>query len=67
MIKSNCNAHVIHNGKYGCKMVYYDVEVLVLKVWAEFLISAYNVDDLKEYSEYFYIEYSTLLRHVVTR
>lgn len=68
IIKSNCNAHVIHNaGRHACKALSYDVENLVLKTYAEFSSSAKNVDKLKKYFDDFEMEFQGILRHVVTR
>lgn len=68
IIKSNCNAHVVHNtGRHACKALTYDVECLVLKIYAEFSSSAKNVQNLKECFEDFDLEFQDVMRHVVTR
>lgn len=68
IIKSNCNAHVIHNaGRNACKALSFDVETLVLKIFAEFSMSAKSVDVLKQCFDDLDMEYEDVLRHVVTR
>lgn len=68
LIKSNCNAHVIHNtGRNACKLLSFDVENLILKVFAEFSHSAKAVDILKTCFDDFDMAYENVLRHVVTR
>ncbi|CAI6376220.1 unnamed protein product [Macrosiphum euphorbiae] len=48
IIKANCNCHVIHNAaKHSMKVIKYDVETLVLKVFNEFSMSSKRVDELK--------------------
>lgn len=43
ILKANCNCHVIHNsGRNACKSLSFDVENLVLKIFAEFSNSAKN-------------------------
>lgn len=68
IIKSNCNAHIIHNaGRHACKALSYDVESLVLKIYAEFSSSAKNIEKLKECFVDFDMEFQDILRHVITR
>ena len=58
----------MHNAaKYGVKLLTYDVEILVLKVYAEFSLSAKNVENLKEFCEFAEQEYSEILRHLSVR
>ncbi|KAL4718435.1 hypothetical protein ACJJTC_006132 [Scirpophaga incertulas] len=45
IVKVNCNCHVLHNAVKHCmKLLSYDVESLVLKVFGEFSISAKRVE-----------------------
>lgn len=68
VIKANCQCHVIHNaGRNACKMLSYDIESLVLKVYAEFSNSAKRVAELKIFFEDFDMEYQKVIRHVSTR
>jgi len=44
---------VIYNAaKHSMKVIKYDVETLVLKVFNEFSMSSKRVDELKEYFEF---------------
>ena len=48
LIKANCNCHVLHNAaKKALKVLSFDIEVLILKVYAEFSTSAKRVAELK--------------------
>jgi len=68
IVKANCCCHVIHNaGRNACKVLSYDVETLVLKIYAEFACSAKKVDHLKTFFEEFDLEYRKIIRHVSTR
>ncbi|KAL4104819.1 hypothetical protein QTP88_020095 [Uroleucon formosanum] len=68
IIKANCNCHVIHNAsRNSMKQLTYDVENLVLKVYAEFSNSAKRVKELQIFFEEFEIEYRKVLRHGPTR
>jgi len=68
IIKANCNCHVIHNAaRNSMKQLTYDVENLVLKVYAEFSNSAKRVKILQIFFEEFEIEYRKVLRHGLTR
>ncbi|CAG5082887.1 Protein of unknown function [Cotesia congregata] len=68
IVKANCCCHVIHNaGRNACKVLSYDVEMLVLKIYAEFACSAKKVDHLKTFFEEFDLEYRKIIRHVSTR
>ena len=68
LISSNCNCHVIHNSaRFGCKVMSRDIELLVIKIFNEFSISAKRVKELKSCFEFLDIEYKELLRHVPTR
>ncbi|CAG9818140.1 unnamed protein product [Phaedon cochleariae] len=65
---ANCNCHVIHNaGRNACKALSYDVENLVLKVYAEFSNSSKKSELLRECFEFMDMEYEKILRHVSTR
>lgn len=64
----HCHAHILHNTiKYGLKLMNYDVEALVLKVYAEFSSSSKKNEQLKQFCEFVGCEYSSILRHVPTR
>lgn len=68
ILKANCNCHVIHNAaRNSMKQLTYDVENLVLKVYAEFSNSAKRVKELQIFFEEFEIEYRKVLRHGPTR
>lgn len=68
LVAGHCNAHILHNtAKFGLKLLPYDVENLVLKVFAEFSSSAKNLQTLKDFCTFVEVEYSTILRHVPTR
>lgn len=68
IVKANCCCHVIHNaGRFACKTLSFDVETLVLKVYAEFACSAKKLDTLKTFFEEFDMEYRKIICHVSTR
>lgn len=68
IVKANCHAHIIHNTvKKIVDNLDYDVENLILKVYAHFSVSAKKRETLKQFSEFNDIEYKDLLHHVVTR
>ncbi|CAI6344579.1 unnamed protein product [Macrosiphum euphorbiae] len=68
IIKANCNCHVIHNAaKHSMKVIKYDVETLVLKVFNEFSMSSKRVDELKECFEFVQQDYHNVLRHIPVR
>jgi hypothetical protein len=60
--------HVLHNAaKRGLKLLSFDVEMLVIKVFNEFSSSAKKLDELKDFFIFLETEYSVLLRLVPTR
>lgn len=68
IVKANCNCHVLHNAVKHCtKLLSYDVESLVLKVFGEFSISAKRVEALKECFAFVNQEYHAVLRHITVR
>lgn len=68
ILKANCICHVIHNaGRNACKALSFDVENLVLKVYAEFSNSAKKNSKLKECFAYLDMEYEIILKHGITR
>ena len=68
LISANCNCHVIHNNaRFGFKILSRDIELLVIKIFNEFSISAKRVKELKSCFDFVEIEYKELLRHVPTR
>ena len=61
IIKSNFNAHVIHNsGRNACKLLSFDVENLIWKIYAGFSDSAKSVDILKQCFEDFDMQYENI-------
>uniref|UniRef100_H3A7Z9 DUF4371 domain-containing protein n=1 Tax=Latimeria chalumnae TaxID=7897 RepID=H3A7Z9_LATCH len=64
----HCSAHIVHNTeKHGLKMLSYDVENLVIKVYSEFLSSAKKISELKEmFFNFMETEYSEILHHIPT-
>lgn len=68
LYKARCNCHIVHNAaKFGFKLMDYDVETLVLKVYSEFASSAKHVDNLQHFCEEAELDYQKVLRHVPTR
>jgi len=50
MIPEHCNAHIIHNiAKYALKLLNYDVEAFVIKVFSKFSSSAKNISTLHDF------------------
>ncbi|XP_043381024.1 uncharacterized protein LOC114021903 isoform X1 [Chelonia mydas] len=67
LVPGHCSTHIVHNtAKHGLKMLSYDVENLVIKVFSEFSSSAKNVSELKEFFDFLETDYSEILRHVPT-
>lgn len=68
VVKANCNCHVLHNAaRNAMKALTYDVENLIMKVYAEFSNSAKRTRELQTFFEVFEIEYRKVLRHGPTR
>ncbi len=68
ILKANCNCHILHNAAKHCmKLLSFDVESLVLKVFSEFSISSKRVEALKECFAFVNQEYHAVLRHVRVR
>lgn len=68
VVKANCNCHVLHNAaRNAMKALTYDVENLIMKVYAEFSNSAKRTRELQAFFEEFEIEYRKVLRHGPTR
>lgn len=68
IIKANCNCHVLHNtAKHSLKLLKYDVEILVIKVFNEFSISAKRVTELKDCFEFVQQDFHNVSRHISVR
>lgn len=68
LIKANCKAHIVHNTvRHIISKLNYDIEGLILKIYAHFSVSAKRRELLKDFAVFNEIEYSELCRHVVTR
>nr|XP_032636485.1 uncharacterized protein LOC116824950 isoform X1 [Chelonoidis abingdonii] len=68
LVPGHCSTHIVHNMvKHGLKMLSYDVENLVIKVFSEFSSCANNISELKEFLDFMETEYSEILCHVPTR
>lgn len=68
LVKANCNDHMLHNcAKNALKSYSLDIENLVLKIYAEFSVSAKNVANLKKEFEDAELTYQAIVRHVITR
>jgi hypothetical protein len=68
IVKANCKCHILHNcSKFALKGLSFDVEILILKVYAEFSSFAKRTAELKSFFEFVDLQYRDLLRHVTTR
>lgn len=68
MIPGHCNAHIIHNtAKHALKLLNYDVETFVMRVFSEFSSSAKNVSTLHDFFDFLNSDYIELLRYTPTR
>lgn len=68
IFKANCHAHILHNClKQAVEKLDIDIEGVILKFYSHFSVSAKRRDELKEFHNFVDIEFSELLRHVVTR
>ena len=67
IIAAHCNDHILHNcAKNALKVMSFDIEVLVLKVFAEFSNAAKKRENLKECFDFCEAEFHEVLRHVPT-
>ena len=58
LISANCNCHVIHNSaRFGFKILSRVIELLVMKIFNEFSISAKRVKEHKSCFDFVEIEY----------
>ena len=68
IIAAHCNDHILHNcAKNALKVLSFDVENLVLKVFSEFSNSAMRRQKLKDCFEFYESEFREVIRHVPTR
>lgn len=68
LVAGHCQMHILHNtAKFALRMLSYDVESFVIKVFNEFSSSAKKLAHFKQIFEFLDVEYTTLLRHVPTR
>jgi hAT family C-terminal dimerisation region len=68
IIAAHCNDHILHNcAKNALKVLSFDIENLVLKVFAEFSNSAKKREELKECFAFCESEFHEVVRHVPTR
>ena len=68
IIAAHCNDHILHNcAKNALKVLSFDIENLVLKVFSEFSNSAKKREELKECFEFCESEFHEVIRHVPTR
>ncbi|XP_075770062.1 uncharacterized protein LOC142823237 [Pelodiscus sinensis] len=68
IIAAHCINHILHNcAKYAFKVQSFDIENLVLKVFAEFSNSAKKREELKDIFEFCEVEFPEVLRHIPTR
>ncbi|XP_006131601.1 uncharacterized protein LOC102463496 [Pelodiscus sinensis] len=68
IIAAHCINHILHNcAKYALKVLSFDIENLVLKVFAEFSNSAEKPEELKDFFEFCEVEFHEVMRNVPTR
>jgi len=68
IIAAHCNDHILHNcAKNALKLLSFDVENFVMKVYSEFSNSAMRRHELKECFDFFESEFHEVIRHVPTR
>lgn len=68
IVAAHCNNHILHNSaKNALKQLSFDIENVVLKVFAEFSNSAKKREELKSFFEFCESEFHEVLRHVPTR
>lgn len=68
IIGVGCLCHIINNAfKNALKLMKFDIENIVIKVFNEFSSSTKRTSNLKEFFEFCDLEWSELLRHVPTR
>jgi hypothetical protein len=68
IIAAHCNDHILHNyAKSALKCLSFDVEDVVLKVFAEFSNAALRRENLKECFDFCQAEFHDVIRHVPTR
>lgn len=68
IFKAGCLAHVVHNTyRKALDGLDFDLETLVLKIYAHFSVSASRREDLKEFVLYAELEWQELVKHCPTR
>jgi len=68
IIAAHCNDHIIHNcAKNALKLLSFDIENVILKVFAEFSNSAKKRENLKECYDFYESEFHEVVRHSPTR
>ena len=68
IIDMGCICHMISNSfKNGIKMLKFDLEYIVIKIYSEFSSHTKRKHELMEFYEFCDVEYSEMLRHVSTR
>lgn len=68
LIEINCAAHIVHNAlKRACDVMPFDVECIIVKIYAYFYIHTTHVTALKEFCMTSDTEYLKLLGYAKTR
>lgn len=67
-VAAHCNDHILHNcAKHALKMMSFDTENLINKIFAEFSTSSKKTVQLKECFDFFESEYKNIFKNVPTR
>lgn len=68
LIKGNCHAHIVHNCmRHAMSFLSYDIENVILKIYAHFCHSAVKREELKKFIESVDGDFHEVKRHVGTR
>lgn len=68
LIKGNCHAHIVHNCvRHAMSFLSYDIENVILKIYAHFSHSAVRREELKRFIESVDGDFHEVKRHVGTR
>ncbi|CAF3185040.1 unnamed protein product [Rotaria sp. Silwood2] len=68
LIKANCYSHILHNSvKHGNEYLLFDIEGVLLKIYAHFGRSSVRSQELEKYFEFAEQEQKVILKHIRIR
>lgn len=68
VLKANCSNHILHNAtKHASDGLDVDIEMIILKIYGHFSVSAKRREELKSFFDFVDAEWLEIVRHVPTR